>query len=541
MITMENIVLFALGVGLGAVVSFLFIQWQKRIQNSHNFNELKNNENTIRQLIAEKAGLESSQKEKSDQISEHKADNQRLRNKLDQANTEIADLKASGQAQQAQLKAEGEKLEALTVQFEQQKAELKNEFKVVSEEKSDQISEHKADNQRLRNKLDQANTEIADLKASGQAQQAQLKAEGEKLEALTVQFEQQKAELKNEFKVVSEEIIKERQKVLNEQNKENVGALLKPLKEEIQGFRKRVNEVHTETVRGNTSLEGEIKKVMEIGLKMRDEATRLTSALKGDSQKRGAWGEAQLERTLQMSGLVQGDHYEKRSSFRDEFGKQKQTDYLIKLPDNKHIIIDSKVSLISYDKAISAETEPKRQLAMDEYVKSVKKHIDDLASKDYANLSGINSPSFVLMFMPIEPAYIEALKHDKSLFGYGYDKQIILLSHTTLIPILRTVSNLWKMDKSHKEAGKISEKAGDIYNSVCSVFQRFEKLGQTLNTASNHYNEVVTALAGRQGLQGKVERFTQISKKASKEMPPLRLRHFQCETAKLEVQNQNNR
>ena len=279
---------------------------------------------------------------------------------------------------------------------------------------------------------------------------------------------------------------------------------------------------------------------MEMGLKMRDEATRLTSALKGDSQKRGAWGEAQLERTLQMSGLVQGEHYEKQSSFKDNDGKQKKTDYLIKLPDNKHIVIDSKVSLISYEKAVSAETESERQLAMNDYIRSVKKHIDDLASKEYANLNGINSPSFVLMFMPIEPAYIEALKHDKSLFGYGYDKHIILLSHTTLIPILRTVANLWIMDKSYKEASKISEKAGDIYNSVCSVFQRFEKLGHTLNTASGHYNDVVTALAGKQGLQGKVERFTQISKKASKEMPQLESRHFHCDTSKLEMHQQDN-
>ena len=466
---MKDIILYGLIIGLGALL-FLFLWRQKKTENFQNSNELKNNENKIRQLIAEKAGLENSQKEKLDQINEHKETNQLLRNKLDQANAKITDLEASKREQQAQLKAEEEKLDELKTQFEKQKTELKNEFKVVSEE-----------------------------------------------------------------------IIKERQKVLNEQNKENVGALLKPLQEEIQGFRKRVNDVHTETVKGHTSLEGEIKKIMEMGLKMRDEATRLTSALKGDSQKRGAWGEAQLEHTLQMSGLVEGDHYEKRSPFKDDLGRQKQTDYLIKLPDNKHIIIDSKVSLISYDKAISAETEAERQLAMDEYIKSVKRHIDDLASKDYANLSGIHSPSFVLMFMPIEPAYIEALKHDKSLFGYGYNKSIVLLSHTTLIPILRTVSNLWIMDKSSKEANKISEKAGDIYNSVCTVFQHFDKLGQTLNTVSNHYNKAVTALAGKQGLHGKVERFTQISNKVSKEMPQLKPRHFQYDTAKLKIQNKNNK
>ena len=403
------------------------------------------------------------------------------------------------------------------------------------EEKSTQINEFKETNKNLRDEINQVQKEKAELKAEKREQQAQLQAEKEKLEDLKTQFEKQKKDLKNEFKVLSEEIMRDRQKTLNEQNKENVGAILKPLKEEIQGFKNRVNEVHTESIRGNTSLKEEIKKVMDVGLKMKDEATRLSSALKGDSQKRGAWGEAQLEQTLEMSGLVKEIHYEKHPSFQDERGRNRQPDYLIKLPDNKHIIIDSKVSLNSYDMAISKKDDLERKKAMDEYVKSVKKHIDDLSSKNYSHLSGIDSPSFVLMFMPIEPAYIEALKHDKTLFGYGYNKSIILLSHTTLIPILRTIANLWKMDKSYREVGKISEKAGDIYNSVCTVFERFEKLGNTLNTASKHYNETVTALAGNQGLQGKVERFKKISNKATKEIPQIESRNFQFENSKLKI------
>ena len=484
---MNNSILILIGLFVGATISFIcfWLLRQKKMESLQTSNNFK--------------------------------DHQQLQDKLDQSQKTITDLEGSKREQQAQLKAEQEKLEELKIQFEKQKQDWKEAEK------------------QLRNQLDQSQKTITDLEGSKREQQAQLKSEQEKLEELKIQFEKQKEELKNEFKVLSEDIFKDRQKILNEQNKENVDSLLKPLKEEIQVFRKRVNEVHTNTVEGNTSLKEEIKKVMEMGIKMRDEASRLTSALKGDSQKRGAWGEAQLERTLQMSGLVKGEHYEPQSSFKDEMGKQKKTDYIIKLPDNKHIVIDSKVSLISYEKAVSAETEPERNLAMDEYIKSVKRHIDDLASKDYANLNGINSPSFVLMFMPIEPAYIEALKHDKSLFGYGYDKNIILLSHTTLIPILRTVANLWIMDKSSKEAGQISEKAGDIYNSVCSVFQRFEKLGHTLNTASGHYNDVVTALAGKQGLQGKVERFKQVSKKATKEMLQIEPKYLQFETSKLEI------
>jgi DNA recombination protein RmuC len=163
----------------------------------------------------------------------------------------------------------------------------------------------------------------------------------------------------------------------------------------------------------------------------------------------------------------------------------------------------------------------------------VRKHIDDLASKDYTNLVGMRSPSFVLMFMPIEPAYIEALKNNKDLFEYGYKKGIVLVSHTTLIPILRTVSNLWMIERSNAEAREISEKAGDIYNSVCTVAERLSKLGGTLSTVSNHYNNTVKALAGQQGLYGKVDRFSQLSAKVSKSLPHLEATHVDFETERL--------
>ena len=311
--------------------------------------------------------------------------------------------------------------------------------------------------------------------------------------------------------------------------------MLKPFREQIEGFQKRINEVHDASLQGNSNLNAEIRKVLDIGLQMSKEATSLTSALKGDSQQRGAWGEAQLRRTLEMSGLIEDAHFAVQSSFKDDEGKQKQTDYLIKLPDDKHIIIDSKVSLVAYDRAVSADTEEEYNLAMAEHVKAVRRHIDDLAGKDYTNLVGMRSPSFVLMFMPIEPAYIEALKSNKDLFEYGYKKNIVLVSHTTLIPILRTVSNLWMIERSNAEAREISEKAGDIYNQVCTVAERLNKLGGTLNTVSNHYNDTVTALAGKQGLYGKVERFTKLSAKVTKSMPAIEPAHRDFETERLSM------
>lgn len=341
--------------------------------------------------------------------------------------------------------------------------------------------------------------------------------------------------LTKEFENLANKIFEEKGKTFSQTSQASIDHLLKPFREQISEFQKRVNEVHDASTKEATTLNAEIRKVLDVGLAMSKEANNLTSALKGDSQQRGAWGEAQLRRTLEMSGLVEDAHYEVQSAFKDKEGKRKQTDYLVKLPDGKQIIIDSKVSLNAYDEAVSADSPEAWQLAMTRHVKAVRQHIDDLASKDYTNLVGIRSPSFVLMFMPIEPAYIEALKANKDLFEYGYKKNIVLVSHTTLIPILRTVSNLWMMERSNAEAREISEKAGDIYNQVCLVAERLHKLGNTLGTVSNHYNGAVKALVGQQGLYGKVERFGELSAKVSKKLPELEPSHVDHETERLSL------
>ena len=350
------------------------------------------------------------------------------------------------------------------------------------------------------------------------------------------QFNEQKEALKKEFENLANRIFEEKGKTFSETSKSSLDVMLKPFRDQIEGFQKRINEIHSDSVKGNTTLGSEIKKVLDVGLKMQEEANNLTAALKGNSQQRGAWGEAQLERTLQMSGLQEGHHYDRQESFRDPDGKTKRTDYVVKLPDGKHLIIDSKVNLPDYDRAISAQTDEEITIALKAHVAAVKRHIDDLASKDYTNLIGVNSPSFILMFMPIEPAYIEALKHDKDLFNYGFQKGIILVSHTTLIPILRTVANLWMLDQSNKQARELGDKALDIYNQVCTVAGHVYRLGGSLKTVGNHYNSTVTSLVGHQGLHGKVERFGQLSSKMKKELPELEPVHLEGEDQRLKLE-----
>lgn len=360
---------------------------------------------------------------------------------------------------------------------------------------------------------------------SSQLLKSELQKNHELSEQKLAQFEDNKKQLKIEFENLAAKMLDEKTKAFNQNSQHSIEALLKPFRDQIEGFQKRVNEVHSDSIKGHAALEAEIKKVLEAGMKIGDDAKNLTSALKGDSQKRGGWGEAQLERTLEMSGLIAGAHFEKQSSFKDNDGNTKKTDYLINVPGGKQLIIDSKVSLLAYDRAVAAQTAEAQNLALIEHANAVKKHIDDLSAKDYTNLIGMRSPSFVLMFMPIEPAYIEALKFEKDLFNYGYERNIVLVSHTTLIPILRTVANLWMIERSNNEAREISEKAGDIFNQVCEVANRMQRLGNSLSAASNHYNNTLKALAGRQGLHGKVERFSRLSNKVSKSMPELEPLH----------------
>ncbi len=342
-------------------------------------------------------------------------------------------------------------------------------------------------------------------------------------------------QLTREFENLANRIFEDRGRRFNASSRESLESLLAPFREQISSFQTRVNEVHSEALRGNTLLESEIRKVLEVGLQMNAQAGNLTEALKGDNKAMGNWGEAQLERTLELSGLLPGDHYESQRAFTDHDGRRRLPDFLIRLPGGKHLVIDSKVSLLDYSRAISASDDAERESALTSHARAVKRHIDELAAKDYGNLPDLGSPSFVLMFLPVEPAYIEALKSDRGLFDYGYQRNVILVSHTTLMPVLRTVANLWMVDRSHREVREIADAAGDIYNQVCTLSERLSGLGKSLTAASNHYNSTVTALVGSQGLHGKVDRFKGLSARASKTLTGLEPLHLDDESDRIDL------
>ena len=357
------------------------------------------------------------------------------------------------------------------------------------------------------------------LQAEMSALTARLEERERSLREQTQLFESNKQQLKAEFENLSREFLSARDKELRATNQENISAILKPLAEKIDGFQHRVNQVHSDMVQNSSALTEQIKLLEKTGLTISADASNLTRALKGDKKLVGNWGEAQLERTLELAGLRAGEHYDAQASFRDDAGQRLVPDFVIRLPEGKNLVVDSKVSLVDYESAVAAETEMEREAALTRHANAVKAHIDNLASKDYAMLPGMASPDFVMMFMPVEPAYIEVMKHHRDLFSYGYQKGVVMVSHTTLMPILRTVSNLWMIERSNAEAREISDRAGEIYNSVSLVAERLLGLGSSLQTATKKYNETVTAMVGRQGLHGKVDRFQQLSQKANKPFP----------------------
>ena len=325
--------------------------------------------------------------------------------------------------------------------------------------------------------------------------------------------------LRTELEVIGQKLLSSSGKALETTNQKSLDSLLKPLSEKIDQFQSRVNQVHTDMVRNSASLSEQIKHLESVGVSMSGEAQNLTRALKGDKKLVGSWGEAQVEKTLELAGLRRGEHFDAQVAVKDERGDRHLPDFIIRLPEGKNLVIDSKVSLVDYERAVTADDDSERTQSLAAHAAAVKRHIDQLSEKDYANLAGLQSPDFVLMFMPVEPAYIEIMRTQRDLFNYGYRKNVILVSHTTLMPILRTVANLWMVERSNAEARDISNRAGDIFNAVCLVAERMESVGASLSQTTKRYNEAVKSLVGRQGLHGKVDRFQTLSTRVSKTFP----------------------
>jgi len=348
-----------------------------------------------------------------------------------------------------------------------------------------------------------------------------------KYQHLSERLAEQKAELsemqktfRDEFRNLANDILEEKSKKFTEQNREKLDQLLKPLGDKIQTFQKQVEEAHKEDIKGRSALGQHLKMLQEVNLKMSEEAKNLTKALKGDTKQQGNWGEMILERILEKSGLRKGSEYETQESIRNEEGRSQQPDVVVYLPDEKRLVIDSKVSLNAYEAYSSAEDVAGQQLAIKKHVSSLRNHVRGLSNKDYAKLHGANSPDFILMFIPIEPAFGLAIQNEPSLYNDAFDKNIIIVSPTTLLATLATIENVWKQEYQNRNAMEIAKRGGLLYDKFVGFVENLEEVGQRIDQTQQAYDQAMKQLStGRGNLIGQAEKLRDLGASSSKKLP----------------------
>lgn len=350
--------------------------------------------------------------------------------------------------------------------------------------------------------------------------ESQLNAKEEQIKAQKDSFEQMRAQTKIEFENIANQILETKSKAFIDQNEKNLDTILKPLKEKIQTFESSVeNKFKTES-NERFALKSEIERLIGLNEKMTTEAHLLTQALKGDSKVQGDWGEQILERVLESSGLQEGREYSIQQSLVNDSGDKQRPDVIINLPDDKHIIIDSKVSLTNYEQYYRATTDDEREIALNLHVKSISKHIDDLSSKDYFKLKGINSPEFVFTFVPIEPAFLLAIQKDSELVTKAWNKRIALVTSSTLFTSLRTVSSIWKVEKQNRNAQEIALESARMYDKFVGFLDDFQKIGKTFESGQNAYQAAMGKLRdGNGSVFKKMENLKMLGASPSKKIP----------------------
>ena len=337
---------------------------------------------------------------------------------------------------------------------------------------------------------------------------------------LQERFTEQITERKNDqerFEIIANRVLEQKAEKFDQQHKSGIKEILEPLKEKIKSFEERVERTNIDAVERHSALRNQIKHLSELNEKITHEAHNLTRALKSDTKKQGNWGELILESILDKSGLEKGREYHVQKSLNNEQGKRVQPDVIIDLPDSKKIIIDSKVSLTAYERFINSEDQKESETAIKEHLISMKKHIDELSAKCYHDLYTIDSPDFVLLFVPIETAFSAVLKYDDKLYDYAFEKNIVIVTPSTLLATLKTVDNLWKNEKQNKNAMQIAVEAGRMYDKFVLFIDDMEKMGKQLDTLRTTYHDSMNKMSsGKGNLLNRAEKLKKLGAKANK-------------------------
>ena len=327
-------------------------------------------------------------------------------------------------------------------------------------------------------------------------------------------------ELTHQFKNLANDILEEKSKRFSEQNQQSLCQLLDPLKTKLQEFQGKVEQVYVQEGKDRSALAEQVRQLMELNKTVSQEANNLTKALKGSNKTQGNWGELVLERVLEGSGLRKGEEYDVQESHTLADGRRLQPDVVVHLPDDRHLVIDAKATLVAYEDYASAEDEKHRDAALKRHLDAVRSHIKGLSDKNYQDLYGLKSLDFVLMFIPIEPAFMLAVTHDRDLFMDAWNKNVLLVSPSTLLFVVRTVANLWRQEAQTRNAQDIAKRGAELYDKLAGFVEDMESLGTRLNQAQKDYDGAINKLStGRGNLIRQAEMLKKLGVKPSKSLP----------------------
>jgi DNA recombination protein RmuC len=328
-----------------------------------------------------------------------------------------------------------------------------------------------------------------------------------------------KQQMKQDFELLANEILENKGRAFREINQQSIQSLLSPVQAEMKGFREKVESLHTEETKQRSELKAELLHLQKLNQDITDQASQLTNALQGQKKVQGNWGELILENVLDSSGLRKGDDYQREVSFKTEDGR-KRPDAIVHLPQDKHLVIDAKTSLAAYTRYVNAANDLERETALAEHAAAISDRINELADKDYYRLPGLNSPEVVIMFIPIESAYVEALKYDDTLYQKGIERNVLVATPTTLLTSLNIVRQLWQFEDRNKHTAELANRAEKFYNKLNSFLASMQKVGDQLDNARQTYDQAVRQLySGRGNLIKQAAEFKDLGVSVQKELP----------------------
>jgi DNA recombination protein RmuC len=387
----------------------------------------------------------------------------------------------------------------------------------IYEEKINSISQQYIE---LKNQMSEKESALFELHGQLASRTADNKNLEEKLVLQKKEVEQLQERFSIEFKNLANEILEEKTKKFTEQNKTNLDQLLKPLGEKIRDFQKKVEETYDKEAQQRFSLKEEVKRLAELNQQVSKEAGNLTRALKGESKTQGNWGEVILESILEKSGLMRDREYFIQQSYTDQDGKRLQPDVIVSYPGERNIIVDSKVSLTAYEKYTATDDPGLQEKELKNHIQSIKNHIIDLSSKNYQDIYSIHSLDFVMMFLPVEPAYYLAIQQEPELWNYAYDRRILLISPTNLIAALKMVESMWRQEYQSNNALMIAQKSGDMYDKFVGLVSDLIDVGNKLKTTQKSYEDAMNKLStGKGNLVKRAEDLKDLGLKTKKEIP----------------------